>query len=475
MRVWLDPQRMAAHGLTVAGRRARRSARENAEIPGGPRRGHGARVLGAHPRRAGDAGGVRRDHRRASRATTWSACGDVAEVEVGAEDERTVARYNGAAGGRARHRQAVEGEHRRRRRARCARRCPELRDAAARRDEARRRLRLLDLHRGLDPRGRRTPLVIAIVPGGPRDPRLPEEPARHAHPDGGDPDLDHRRLRRRLLPRLHHQHPDAARAGAGDRAGRGRRHRRARERLPAHGDGQEPRCAPRSTARRRSASPILATTIALVAVFVPVAFLTGTVGRLFNEFGISVAVAVLISGFVALTLTPDALLADARGRSTAASDELGDPLRSTRFFDWLEPRLRAHAALRPAPARLVVIGARSSLVAASVVLFRLLPRELVPTEDRGIGLRHRDRARGLDARLHRPLHAAGRGDAPARCRSVAGLFTAIGLGFGGPGRVTNGFIFLRLKPHGRARALAAGDRPGALPAAARRSPACSPS
>ena len=49
---------------------------------------------------------------------------------------------------------------------------------------------------------------------------------------------------------------------------------------------------------------ILATTISLVAVFIPVAFLQGTVGRLFNEFGLTVAVAVLISGFVALTLTP---------------------------------------------------------------------------------------------------------------------------------------------------------------------------
>ena len=49
---------------------------------------------------------------------------------------------------------------------------------------------------------------------------------------------------------------------------------------------------------------VIATTIALVAVFVPLAFLTGSVGRLFNEFGVSLAVAILISGFVALTLTP---------------------------------------------------------------------------------------------------------------------------------------------------------------------------
>jgi multidrug efflux pump subunit AcrB len=46
---------------------------------------------------------------------------------------------------------------------------------------------------------------------------------------------------------------------------------------------------------------IVSTTIALVAVFVPLAFLTGNVGRLFNEFGVAVAVAVLLSGFVALT------------------------------------------------------------------------------------------------------------------------------------------------------------------------------
>src|SRR2546425_9527386 len=49
---------------------------------------------------------------------------------------------------------------------------------------------------------------------------------------------------------------------------------------------------------------VIATTIALVAVFTPLAFLRGATGRLFNEFGIAVAGSVVISGFVALTLTP---------------------------------------------------------------------------------------------------------------------------------------------------------------------------
>src|SRR2546427_13056531 len=49
---------------------------------------------------------------------------------------------------------------------------------------------------------------------------------------------------------------------------------------------------------------VIATTIALVAVFTPLGFLRGSTGRLLSEFGIAVAGAVVISGFVALTLTP---------------------------------------------------------------------------------------------------------------------------------------------------------------------------
>src|SRR5256886_8806258 len=50
--------------------------------------------------------------------------------------------------------------------------------------------------------------------------------------------------------------------------------------------------------------PVIATTIALVAGFTPLGFLRGSTGRLLSEFGIAVAGAVVISGFVALTLTP---------------------------------------------------------------------------------------------------------------------------------------------------------------------------
>jgi multidrug efflux pump len=188
---------------------------------------------------------------------------------------------------------------------------------------------------------------------------------------------------------------------------------------------------------------VVATTIALVAVFIPLAFLTGSVGRLFNEFGMTLAVAVLISGFVALTLTPmlcSRILKPLHGGGTGWAVRSFDA-----FFDFLN---RAYdRTLRFALRRraLTIVGAVGA-VALAVVLFRTLPSELVPTEDRSIafGIVIAPEGATLDytdkymREVERRLMAL-----PER----RGLFTAIGLGFGGPGSVTNGFVFLNLQPH----------------------------
>ena len=187
---------------------------------------------------------------------------------------------------------------------------------------------------------------------------------------------------------------------------------------------------------------VVATTVALVAVFVPLAFLTGSVGRLFNEFGVSLAVAVLISGFVALTLTPmlgSKVLKPLHGTGTG--------LASRSFDAFFESLNRTYdSILRWALSRrLAVIAGAVGAVLVSVALFNFLPSELVPIEDRGIGfgiviapegatLDYTDRyMREIENRLL---------SLPER----RALFTAVGLGFGGPGRVTNGILFLALKP-----------------------------
>ncbi len=189
---------------------------------------------------------------------------------------------------------------------------------------------------------------------------------------------------------------------------------------------------------------IVATTIALVAVFVPLAFLTGSVGRLFNEFGLSLAVAILISGFVALTLTPmlcSKILKPLHGTSTSWASRSFDAFFEglNRFYDRTLRWAVSH--------RKLVIGGALLLVVLSGFVFRLLPSELVPTEDRSIafGIVLAPEGATLDytdrymKEVEKRLLAVPEGRA---------LFTAIGLGFGGPGSVTNGIVFLQLKPRG---------------------------
>src|SRR6478736_5026420 len=123
---------------------------------------------------------------------------------------------------------------------------------------------------------------------------------------------------------------------------------------------------------------VIATTISLVAVFTPLAFLRGSTGRLFNEFGIAVAGSVVLSGLVALTLTP-----------MLCAKILRVPHGHGRIYRALEAGFNGLAkgygrtlglALRHR--WLVGVGAVGVLVAA-FVLFRSLKREFVPPTDRG--------------------------------------------------------------------------------------------
>jgi multidrug efflux pump len=187
---------------------------------------------------------------------------------------------------------------------------------------------------------------------------------------------------------------------------------------------------------------VVATTIALVAVFVPLAFLTGSVGRLFNEFGISLAVAILISGFVALTLTPmlcSKILKPLHGTSNSWASRSFDY-----FFNWLN---RAYdRTLRFAIAhRVLMIVVALGAVVASAAIFKFLPSELVPIEDRGIafGIVIAPEGATLDYTDKYMKEVESRLLSLPERQS---LFSAVGLGFGGPGRVTNGFVFLGLKP-----------------------------
>lgn len=124
---------------------------------------------------------------------------------------------------------------------------------------------------------------------------------------------------------------------------------------------------------------VIATTLTLVAVFVPISFLPGDVGRLFREFGLTLAAAVLFSALVALTLTP--MLASRlpperdmkHGRFAQAVD---------RFFKKLaeiyERRLR-QLNRRP----LLIVSSVLGLSLLGMLTFRAIPEEFAPSADVG--------------------------------------------------------------------------------------------
>ena len=131
---------------------------------------------------------------------------------------------------------------------------------------------------------------------------------------------------------------------------------------------------------------VIATTIALVAVFTPLGFLRGTAGRLLSEFGIAVAGAVVISGFVALTLTP--MLCAKILRMSHSHGEVFQIFE--RGLNALSERY-ARLLRRAVDHRAVVLGGTLAVVASSVFVFLMFPpprlqNELIPEDDRGFFL-----------------------------------------------------------------------------------------
>lgn len=124
---------------------------------------------------------------------------------------------------------------------------------------------------------------------------------------------------------------------------------------------------------------VVAMTLTLAAVFAPLAFTPGRTGRLFGEFALTLAGAVLVSGFVALTLTP-----------MLCSKLLRHETKPTRFDRWMErglERLSAaygHALAAALNLRWAVVVVMLSCGAASVWLFMTAKSELAPIEDRGV-------------------------------------------------------------------------------------------
>ncbi len=213
------------------------------------------------------------------------------------------------------------------------------------------------------------------------------------------------------------------------------------ENIYRHRERGEGKVTAASVGAREITFAAAATTAAIVAIFLPVAFMKGIIGRFFYQFGVTISVAVLLSLLEALTLAPMRcsrfLAVGERGtRLGQAMDRLFTRLAST-YLRLLGPALHHRAW---------VMGAAMLFFVASLGLIRLLPKEFTPRQDSsrfmvrfmtpvGSSIDTTDRAfRGIEAFFRqRP--------------EVDRFFGGVG-GMGGAGDVSSGFAFVTLKEPG---------------------------
>jgi HAE1 family hydrophobic/amphiphilic exporter-1 len=188
---------------------------------------------------------------------------------------------------------------------------------------------------------------------------------------------------------------------------------------------------------------ILSMTLSLTAVFIPVLFMPGIVGRLFHEFGVTISVAILISGFVSLSLTPMlcsrflALSADGgHGRLHAASERAFARMLALyeRSLRWVLERRRA------------AMIASLAVLLATGWLFARVPKGFLPDPDQGAIFCIVEGPQGISFQ-EMAAHEKALADLLLAHPAVQELFTTVvGTASGGGGASNQGRMFLRLIP-----------------------------
>jgi hydrophobic/amphiphilic exporter-1 (mainly G- bacteria), HAE1 family len=197
---------------------------------------------------------------------------------------------------------------------------------------------------------------------------------------------------------------------------------------------------------------IVSMTVSLVAVFIPVLFMGGILGRLFREFAITISVAILVSGLVSLTLTPmlaSRLLKAGDIRRSALHEETGHvPSRGwwgftegiynrvLHAYEWTLRGVLAHS--------LITIIICLILAGFTVYLFIIVPKGFIPSGDSGLLLGSTEAAQGISLddmiRHQNALAEIIRSDP-----NVQAFASTVGSGGRNAGG-NNGTIFIGLKP-----------------------------
>ncbi len=185
---------------------------------------------------------------------------------------------------------------------------------------------------------------------------------------------------------------------------------------------------------------VIAMTLTLVAVFAPLSFMPGNTGRLFAEFGLTVAAAVLVSGFVALSLTP-----------MMCSKILRPETKHSRLYLMSEQWLHAlnqgyqRALARTLDRRWLLAPVGVAVLAGIVGLMTILKSELAPLEDRGllVGMMFSPEGATMDYTDRYARQVEG---FYAQVPEINTYFMIVAPGLERPNPVTMAISFVNLKP-----------------------------
>jgi HAE1 family hydrophobic/amphiphilic exporter-1 len=186
---------------------------------------------------------------------------------------------------------------------------------------------------------------------------------------------------------------------------------------------------------------ILSMTLSLAAVFVPVLFMAGIIGRLLHEFAVTIGMAILVSGFVSLTLTPMLCSRFLRPPSEVRHGRLY--AGSERFFTFL---IHAYGrSLRTVlKHRFTTIAVAAALFLATGYLFTMMSKGFLPSEDTGLifGFTEAQEGISFESMMN---HQKAVMEIVGRDPNVDSFMSSVGAG--GPNASGNtGRIFIRLKP-----------------------------
>ena len=209
------------------------------------------------------------------------------------------------------------------------------------------------------------------------------------------------------------------------------------ENIVRHMENGEPPMQAALNGSREIGFTIISMTLSLAAVFIPVLFMSGILGRLLHEFAVTIVFAVLISGFVSLTLTPmmcsrfvSAMHGRKHNRAYVAFE---------RFFDGVLG-LYERTLQTVMRHRRTTMGVSFAVLVATIFLFRVIPQGFFPSEDTGQINGSTEAAQGTSFEAMRE-HQMAVAKIVAANTNIAAFMSAIGTGAG-----NNGRLFMRLKP-----------------------------